>query len=263
MNARRPSCVCPVRSGARPGAPPREAARDDAHDTRPEHDHRGRRRGRPHPPRRDARVRRDDRPRAGALHERVHRDGDAGPGAQRRRRRDPGEPGATGRFDLRLDSTSNTICYDITLTGVTGEYQSPAKTATHIHQAAVGKAGPPRIAFPNPTDSGNGTRTSSGCMQGPFTTGVAPDGKDTGEGFTVAQIEADPSAFAADTHTASFTAGAVRGQLTQVPVGGVDTGAGGSATSTSPALPFVAGGGAVALAAAGVVLMRRHRAQES
>ncbi|RIJ54586.1 CHRD domain-containing protein, partial [Clavibacter phaseoli] len=60
----------------------------------------------------------------------------------------PGEPGATGRFDLRLDSASNTICYDITLTGVTGEYQSPAKTATHIHQAAVGKAGPPRIAFP-------------------------------------------------------------------------------------------------------------------
>lgn len=175
----------------------------------------------------------------------------------------PGEPGATGRFDLRLDSTSNTICYDITLTGVTGEYKSPAKTATHIHQAAVGKAGPPRIAFPNPTDSGNGTRTSSGCMQGPFTTGVAPDGKDTGEGFTVAQIEADPSAFAADTHTASFTAGAVRGQLTQVPVGGVDTGAGGSATSTSAALPIVAGGGAVALAAAGVVLMRRHRAQES
>ncbi|RIJ57580.1 CHRD domain-containing protein, partial [Clavibacter lycopersici] len=153
----------------------------------------------------------------------------------------PGEPGATGRFDLRLDSASNTICYDITLTGVTGEYQSPAKTATHIHQAAVGKAGPPRIAFPNPVDAGDGTRTSSGCMQGPFTTGVAPDGKDTGEGFTVAQIEADPSAFAADTHTASFTAGAVRGQLTQVPVGGVDTGAGGSATSTSAALPLVAG----------------------
>jgi hypothetical protein len=176
----------------------------------------------------------------------------------------PGEPGATGRFDLRLDSTSNTICYDITLTGVTGEYQSPAKTATHIHQAAVGKAGPPRIAFPNPVDAGNGTRTSSGCMQGPFTTGImSAENQDTGTGFTVAQIEADPSAFAADTHTASFTAGAVRGQLTQVPVGGVDTGAGGSATSTSSALPLVAGGGAVALAAAGVVLMRRHRAQES
>jgi len=176
----------------------------------------------------------------------------------------PGAPGATGRFDLRLDSASNTICYDITLTGVTGEYQSPAKTATHIHQAAVGKAGPPRIAFPNPTDAGNGTRTSSGCMQGPFTTGImSAQNADTGAGFTVAQIEADPSAFAADTHTASFTAGAVRGQLTQVPVGGVDTGAGGSATSGSSALPLVAGGGAVALAAAGVVLLRRHRAQES
>jgi hypothetical protein len=176
----------------------------------------------------------------------------------------PGEPGATGRFDLRLDSASNTICYDITLTGVTGEYKSPAKTATHIHQAAAGKAGPPRIAFPNPVDAGDGTRTSSGCMQGPFTTGImSPQNADTGEGFTVAQIEADPSAFAADSHTASFAAGAVRGQLTQVPVGGVDTGAGGSATSGVNALPLVAGGTAVALAAAGVVLMRRHRAQES
>jgi hypothetical protein len=175
----------------------------------------------------------------------------------------PGEPGATGRFDLRLDSASDTICYDITLTGVTGEYKSPAKTATHIHQAAAGKAGPPRIAFPNPVDAGDGTRTSSGCMQGPFTTGImSAENADTGTGFTVAQIEADPAAFAADSHTASFAAGAVRGQLTQVPVGGVDTGAGGSATSTTDALPLLAGGGAVALAAVGVVLMRR-RAQES
>lgn len=36
---------------------------------------------------------------------------------------------------------------------------------------------------------------------------------DTAEGFTVAQIEANPPAFFADTHTAEFTAGAIRGQL--------------------------------------------------
>jgi hypothetical protein len=36
---------------------------------------------------------------------------------------------------------------------------------------------------------------------------------DTAEGFTVAQIEANPPAFFADTHTAEFTAGAIRGQI--------------------------------------------------
>ena len=32
--------------------------------------------------------------------------------------------------------------------------------------------GPPRIAFPNPVDTGNGQLKSSGCLQGPFTTGL-------------------------------------------------------------------------------------------
>ena len=131
-----------------------------------------------------------------------------------------GEPGATGTFDFRINSDTEVICYDITLRGVTGDYQSPAKTATHIHEAARGQAGPPRIAFPNPVDRGDGTRTSSGCLQGPFTTGIVNDGVDTGTGFTVAELEANAAGFAADTHTAANPAGAVRGQLSQVPVGG-------------------------------------------
>lgn len=51
----------------------------------------------------------------------------------------PGEPGSMGQFDFRINSDLNIICYDITLTGVTGEYESPAKTATHIHEAAEGR----------------------------------------------------------------------------------------------------------------------------
>lgn len=128
----------------------------------------------------------------------------------------PGEPGAAGTFEFRINSDLEIICYDITLTGVTGEYQSPAKTATHIHEAAVGQPGPPRIAFPNPVDDGSGTRTSSGCVQGPFTTGVVANGADTGTGFTLAQIEANPAGFTGDTHTAAYTAGTVRGQLVAV-----------------------------------------------
>lgn len=141
----------------------------------------------------------------------------------------PGEEGATGTFTFRINSDEEIICYDITLEGVSGDYESPAKTATHIHQAAAGQPGPPRIAFPNPAPIGDGPRTSSGCLQGPFTTGIMVDGADTGTGFSLAEIEADPSAFAGDSHTAVSPAGVVRGQLTSVPVGGVPTGGGGTA----------------------------------
>ena len=90
---------------------------------------------------------------------------------------------------------------------------SPARTATHIHQAARGASGPPRVVFPNPVGDDR-LRRSLGCMTGPFETGVkAADGADTGAGFKLAQIEANPAGFFADAHTRAFTAGVVRGQL--------------------------------------------------
>jgi len=168
----------------------------------------------------------------------------------------PGTAGASGTFTYRINSDLEVICYDISLSGVTPPYMSPAKTATHIHEGAAGKAGPPRIALPNPEDDGSGTLVSSGCLEGPFTTGVAPEGTDTGAGFSLAQIEANPSAFFTDTHTSANPAGAVRGQLTAIPVGGIETGAGGTADDASSALPVVAGLGA--LVAAGAVALRRR-----
>jgi CHRD domain len=129
----------------------------------------------------------------------------------------PGQAGSGGQFTFRLNSDLDIICYDITLTGVSGDYMSPAKTATHIHQSVAGMSGPPRIAFPNPAPVGDGPRATSGCLQGPFTTGVVRDGMDTGTGFTVSQIESDPAGFAADAHTVDFTAGVVRGQLSPIP----------------------------------------------
>nr|WP_218891172.1 CHRD domain-containing protein [Actinomycetospora corticicola] len=169
----------------------------------------------------------------------------------------PGQPGATGTFDYRINSDEEVICYDLRLSGVTGEYQSPARTATHIHEAAAGASGPPRVAFPNPQGDGE-VRTSSGCLQGPFTTGVMANGQDSGTGFSLKQIEANPAAFFGDTHTADFTAGTVRGQLTPVPMGGVETGAGGGDDS---AAPIALGAAAiVAAGAAGAVAYRRSRA---
>ncbi|WP_235929004.1 CHRD domain-containing protein [Marisediminicola senii] len=187
----------------------------------------------------------------------------------------PGQPGAAGEFMFRINSDLDIICYDITLTGVSGDYMSPAKTATHIHQAAVGQAGPPRISFPNPAPVGDGPRTSSGCLEGPFTTGVLANGVDTGDGFDLAAIEANPAGFTGDSHTVDFAAGVVRGQLTQVPVGGVQTGGGGtasadtaaaSATTSADSTGVIAGAaglGALLLTAVGVTALRRRSALDS
>ncbi|CAG5143028.1 uncharacterized protein ALTATR162_LOCUS1270 [Alternaria atra] len=126
----------------------------------------------------------------------------------------PGQPGAKGLFKYGINIAENTICYNITLSGVTGEYASPALTATHIHEAAKGKAGPPRLAFPNPAGP-DARRTSVGCLKGPFKVGVvnAATGKDQADGFHVKQIVANPKGFFTDSHTAQFSSGAVRGQL--------------------------------------------------
>lgn len=140
-----------------------------------------------------------------------------------------GEPGATGTFNFEINSDLEIICYDITLEGVAESYESPARTATHIHEANAGESGPPRVVFPNPSGDGD-VLTSSGCLQGPFTTGVeGPDGNDTGEGFTLAEIEADPAEYYGDVHGSQSVPGSVRGQLQQVPVGSVPTGFGGAA----------------------------------
>ncbi|KAL8935297.1 MAG: hypothetical protein Q9216_005496 [Gyalolechia sp. 2 TL-2023] len=76
-----------------------------------------------------------------------------------------GLPGAQATYDFGINSNLDLICYDIKLTGFRGEYQSPAKTATHVHEAAAGQNGPPRLAFPNPAGDEN-LRRSVGCMQG-------------------------------------------------------------------------------------------------
>lgn len=181
----------------------------------------------------------------------------------------PGEEGAVGAFTYMINSDEEIICYELELTGVTPPYESPARTATHIHEAPAGEAGPPRLAFPNPTgpdgeESGD-VLTSSGCMQGPFTTGIEDDnGDDTGSGFSLSEIEDDPGAFFGDTHTADFPAGTVRGQLTQIPIGGVETGFGPTATEAgsgvNPALLAGAGIiGAGALALAGAAIVRRQQ----
>ena len=119
---------------------------------------------------------------------------------------------------MQLQSLTHSLILhqDIVLKDVTGDYQSAAKTATHIHEAPKGRAGPPRLAFPNPQPLGD-YRQSKGCLKGPFTTGVNVAGSnppvDTGAGFHVSQIEANPAGFFTDSHTKLYVPGVVRGQL--------------------------------------------------
>lgn len=58
-----------------------------------------------------------------------------------------GLKGAKGLYKFGINSKEDTICYKITLFGFEGEYQSPANTATHIHQGDKGKTGPPRYVI--------------------------------------------------------------------------------------------------------------------
>jgi hypothetical protein len=142
----------------------------------------------------------------------------------------PGPKEAVGYFDFQINSREDRICYvrppspipvlitniitqQITLYNVAGTPQSPAKTATHIHEAVRGASGPPRLAFNNPVGDDK-MRYSEGCLTGPFTSGLkGADGKDTAEGFKVERIERNPRGFFADTHTNLFSLGVVRGQL--------------------------------------------------
>ena len=122
-----------------------------------------------------------------------------------------GELGASAVFELTFDSVNDIVCYEITSDGVTGGYDSPAHTATHIHEGDVGEVGPPRVAFRNPGPIGDDERASSGCHRVPMETSTGDP--DNGEGFRLAEIEDDPSSFYVDIHTEGHPAGAVRGQL--------------------------------------------------
>jgi hypothetical protein len=159
---------------------------------------------------------------------------------------DEGEPGTLGTFNLRINSVLGTICHDITLRGVTPPFQSPAPTATHIHQGPAGAVGPPVWLFPDAEMADDGTLRSTGCQQRAFPADVA----DT---FSLAEIEANPAGFYVDVHTSAFEAGSVRGQLgAAAPTGGVAAGGGGTSGGVTWLAALaglglaVVGGGAVA-----------------
>lgn len=88
-----------------------------------------------------------------------------------------GTEGATGTAHITLDPEEEVICFDLTFCDITPPYESPALTATHIHEGEAGDTGPPVICFPDPQPRDpefDGPRTSSGCLPGElaFQTGL-------------------------------------------------------------------------------------------
>lgn len=103
-----------------------------------------------------------------------------------------GDLNATGSATILVDSDRGTLCFAITVTGLS----TPA--AAHIHHAVAGKNGEIVIGLTAPSAGLPGS--SSGCV-----TGVKKSLLQT--------IKNLPSNFYVNLHTGDFPAGAVRGQL--------------------------------------------------
>lgn len=82
---------------------------------------------------------------------------------------DGGTDGASGTAEISLYPDDETICFSITTDDVAPPYESPANTATHIHEAPEGDDGPPVVVFPDPQPrdpDAEYERTSAGCLPG-------------------------------------------------------------------------------------------------
>ncbi len=104
----------------------------------------------------------------------------------------PGDANASGIANISIDSATNQICWAISVSGL-----EAAPSLAHIHQGAVGVAGPVKVNLfpPLPPQSG----TSSGC---------------TTDAANAPLIVANPADFYVNVHTLpTFPAGAIRGQL--------------------------------------------------
>ena len=101
----------------------------------------------------------------------------------------PGDPDGFGFVTVSLFSQQQTIC----ATGLV--FNIGQQTGAHIHQGAVGEAGPVVVDL---------SQLRQGCIGN-----VAP--------ALIQAISANPTGYYVNVHTAEFPNGAVRGQLSAVP----------------------------------------------
>jgi hypothetical protein len=99
----------------------------------------------------------------------------------------PGSPTGKGTAKVTLNSSSGRVCFKLSWSGI------GTPTASHIHKAAKGKAGPVVIPF------FGGAPKHSGCV--------------TAAKSLVAAIVKNPGSYYVNVHTAKFPGGALRAQL--------------------------------------------------
>ena len=102
----------------------------------------------------------------------------------------PGPADAKGVATITIDDAANTVCYQLTYTGIT------KPTAAHIHTGARGVAGPVAVDF-NYIKNGD-----KACVPADPT--------------VIKQIRDDPGGHYVNVHTAEYPKGAIRGQLAKV-----------------------------------------------
>ena len=100
----------------------------------------------------------------------------------------PGDPDGSGQARLRLNSGQGEVCYELLVSDIA------MATAAHIHQGAVGVAGPVVVPLGPPANG-----SSNGCVS------VDAD--------LIKNIRQDPSNYYVNVHNADYPAGALRGQL--------------------------------------------------
>ena len=99
-----------------------------------------------------------------------------------------GDPDGSGLAHITLNAGQATVCWELTVRDI-----MPA-TASHIHKAPAGVAGPIVVPLSPPTNG-----SSSGCT--------------TASPTLIADIIANPEEYYVNVHNAPFPNGAVRGQL--------------------------------------------------
>jgi hypothetical protein len=105
----------------------------------------------------------------------------------------PGEVTATAKAVVKLNSSSNTVCFKLTWHGLTGV------KAAHIHVGAAGTAGTVVVPF------FNGAIPDTITMVGGCVSGVSP--------AVIKAIHDTPSDYYTNIHDTAYPGGAVRGQL--------------------------------------------------
>jgi hypothetical protein len=136
-----------------------------------------------------------------------------------------GPAGASGTAKVDINSDTNQVCYDLAPTGL-----PDTPTAGHIHTGAKGASGPVLIDFNLPA---NGLKS---CV--------------TSDATKVAAVTGNPAGHYVNIHTASYAAGAIRGQMVEAAAAATPT----PVPDPLSALPRTGTGLTVLLAGLGLAL---------